>query len=100
MLELTAKVKSLQETVNNFELAMNFMSDEDLKDENLKLKKRVYESGLEEEGKRRNIIIDGNKEAPFHKTKEVLTELCSSLGIDLTPLTVVNMFRWYAAKIV
>ena len=46
MLELTAKVKSLQKNVNNFELAMNFMSDEDLKDENLKLRKRVYESEM------------------------------------------------------
>ena len=108
MQELTGKIKTLHDTVNTFEQAMNAMSDDlkDLKDENLKLRKRIYETenvnqrfmGLEEEGKRRNIIIDGIKEAPFHKTKEVVTELCSALGVELTPVTVVNMFRLGAQR--
>ena len=75
MREMSGKVKTLQETVNNFEQAMNLMSDDlkELKDENLQLRQRIYESenvnqrfvGIEEEGKRRNIIIDGINEAPY-----------------------------------
>ena len=108
MREMSGKVKTLQETVNNFEQAMNLMSDDlkELKDENLQLRQRIYESenvnqrfvGIEEEGKRRNIIIDGINEAPFHKTKEAVTELCSTLGVELTLLTVVNMFRLGAQR--
>ena len=101
--QLNGKVTTLQNTVNTMEQALNVVGDEikELKDENLKLRKRMYESesinqrfiGLEEEGKRWNIIIDGIKEAPFHKMKETVTELCAALGIEVSPLTVVNMYR-------
>ena len=72
--KLNGEVKTLQGTVNNPKTVMNALGDDlnDSKDENLNLRKRMYEAesknrrflGLEEEGQRRNIIIDGLKEAP------------------------------------
>ena len=49
--------------------------------------------GLEQEGKRRNIIIDGIKEAPFHKTKNEVTFLLGELDVNVSDLTVINMYR-------
>ena len=100
---VNGKVNTLQDTVNNLEKTMTAMSDEVkvLKDENLKLRKRLHEAEKHKSKmywsrrrrKRRSIIIDGIKEAPFRKTKEIVTELCLELGIELSPLTVVNMYR-------
>ena len=100
---LNEKIKLLDNTVNTLDEKYNAVTVDmkELKQENTDLRKRMYEAegitqrfiGLEQEAKRRNIIIDGIKEAPFHKTKSEVASLLGELDIEASNVTVVNMYR-------
>ena len=103
ILTINDKITKLDDTVNNMEDKVNSVTADilELKSENLELRKRLYEAesinkrfiGSEQEGKRRNVIIDGIKEAPFHKTKSEVTDLLKELDIEVSQMTVINMYR-------
>ena len=100
---LNSTIDGIKNTVKEIEEQLNTVTADynELKEENTNLRKRVYEVEYigqkvvrqEEEAKRRNILIDRIKEAPFQKTKEMLTELLHDLGIDMSTVTVVNIHR-------
>ena len=100
---LNSTIDGIKNTVKEIEEQLNTVTADynELKEENTNLRKRVYEVEYigqkvvrqAEEAKRRNILIDRIKEAPFQKTKEMLTELLHDLGIDMSTVTVVNIHR-------
>ena len=69
--------------------------------ETLALRERVYElekmardlNYRDEEIRRQNIIIQGIPESPYAKTKQVVTELLSVMGVKVSHLTVGNIQR-------
>ena len=103
MKEVNTNLDKLRATVTTLTERMDTVTIEanELKEDNRKLRKRLNEVEnvsqkfvrQEDEGRRRNIVVDGIKEASFQKTRETVTELLSDLGVEMSPYTVVNMHR-------
>ena len=101
--ELNTKLEGLQTSVTTMNERVDIMTAEaeESKEENILLRRRLNEVEnitqrflkQEEDHKRRNIIIEGIKESSFQKTKEEITELLTDLGVEMSPLTVVNLHR-------
>ena len=97
------KIVQIDDTVTTLDEKYDIIAADiqELRDENIELKKRLYMAenihqrfvGMEQENKRRNIIIDGIKEAPFHQTKGEIISLLGELDIEASELTVINMYR-------
>ena len=104
------EIKGMNATLDDLRLTVNTLTDridtvteeaKEAKEENIILRKRLNEVERtsqkylrqEEDAKRRNIVIEGLKEASFQKTKDDVTELLTVLGIEMSPMTVVNLHR-------
>ena len=101
--EFNTTLTGLTNTVTELTERMKTMEADaiEAKEEAKLLRKRLNEvenisqkfQKQDEDCKRRNIIIEGIKESSFQKTKEVVGELLTELGIEMSPVTVVNLHR-------
>ena len=74
---------------------------EEVMQENAEQRKRIFElekTGkrfhmLEEETLRKNLLIDGIPEGPFHTTKKSVIDILSTLGVNADSTTISNIHR-------
>ena len=106
MKKYDSEIKEINSTLQNLQTTVTTLTDridtftteaEESKEENKLLRQRLHEVEnigqrflrQEDDCKRRNIVI----EKSFQKTKEEITELLTDLGIEMSPLTVINLHR-------